>query len=77
MKKKVVFGDKNSDLCLLHKIKSFDLKSIIFVFLRTIFFFFLVCKRSDLFYDNKKDGFLITKKSDLFLCCKRMKKDFF
>ena len=26
MWKKVVFGDKNSDLCLLHKIKSFDLK---------------------------------------------------
>ena len=44
MKKKVVFGDKNSDLCLLHKIKSFDLKSIIFVFLRTIFFFFWFVK---------------------------------
>ena len=40
MKKKVVFGDKNSDLCLLHKIKSFDLKSIISVFLTNNFFFF-------------------------------------
>ena len=44
MKKKVVFGDKNSDLCLLHKIKSFDLKSIISVFLRTNFFFFWFVK---------------------------------
>ena len=32
MKKKVAFGDKNSDLCLLYKIKSFDLKSIRYVF---------------------------------------------
>ena len=28
----MVFGDKNSDLCLLHKTKSFDLKNIKFVF---------------------------------------------
>ena len=51
----MVFGDKNSDLCLLHKIKSFDLKHIRSVFqeLKKWFFFFFN-KRSDLFYDNKK-----------------------
>ena len=32
--KNMVFGDKNSDLCLLHKTKSFDLK-ISYLFLRT------------------------------------------
>ena len=32
--KNMVFGDKNSDLCLLHKTKSFDLK-ISDLFLRT------------------------------------------
>ena len=40
---------KNSDLCLLHNIKSFDLKNIISKKKS-----FLVCKRSDLFCDNKK-----------------------
>ena len=76
MKKKVVFGDKNLGLCLLHKIKSFDLKSIISVFLRTNFFFWFV-KDQIYFMIIRKMVFLITKKSDLFLCCKRMKKDFF
>ena len=38
MQKKVVFGDKNSDMCLLHKIKSFDLKK----------------KKSDMFLRTKK-----------------------
>ena len=30
--KKVVLGDKNSNLCLFHKIKSFELKNIRYVF---------------------------------------------
>ena len=34
MWKKVVFGDKNSNMCLLHKIKSFNLKNIRSVFFR-------------------------------------------
>ena len=29
---KMVFGDKNSDQCLFHKIKSFELKNIRYVF---------------------------------------------
>ena len=32
MKKKVVFEDKNSDMCLLHKIKSFGLRNIRSIF---------------------------------------------
>ena len=49
---------KNSDLCLLHKIKSFDLKNIISKKKS-----FLVCKRSDLFCDNKKKiGFFYDRK---------------
>ena len=31
----MVFGDKNLDMFLLHKTKSFDLKNIRFFFLRT------------------------------------------
>ena len=34
--KDMVFGDKNSDLCLLHKKKSFDLKNIKSVFKKKI-----------------------------------------
>ena len=54
------FGNKNSDLSLLHKINSFDLKNIknFFLELKNVF---LVCKRSDLFYDNEKKCFLITE----------------
>ena len=62
MKKKVVFGDKNSDLCLLHKIKSFDLKKVSDLFLRTKKKWFLITEK---------------KKSDLFFIrVKRMKKKF-
>ena len=42
MWKNLVFGDKNSDMCLLHKIKSFNLKNIRSVFFRTkknVFFY--------------------------------------
>ena len=57
MKKKVVFGDKNSDLYSLHKIKSFDLKNIRSVFNMQEKWFF-GNKNSDLFCDDKKkEGF--------------------
>ena len=64
----MVFGDKNSDMCLLHKIKSFDLKK----------------KKSDMFLRTKKKkeiwfviDFMITKKSNLFfIFFKKMKKIF-
>ena len=40
LKKKMVFEDKNSDLCLLHKTKSFDLQKyqIYFLELRKMVF---------------------------------------
>ena len=47
---KIVFWDKNSDLCISLEIKSFHLKKYQICFLRT----------------KKKKRFLITKKSDLF-----------
>ena len=47
----MVFGDKNSDLFLLHKIKYFGLKKYQICFLRT----------------KKKKGFWIYKRSDMFL----------
>ena len=47
---KMVFGDKNSNLCLFDKIKSFDLKNIKSVFKNK----------------KKKKSFLIYKRSDLF-----------
>ena len=68
MLKKVVLGDKNLDLCLSHKIKSFDLKNIRSVFLRTkkcFFFFFWFVKDQicfmiiKMFFNNRKIRFVI------------------
>ena len=46
--KKVVFDDKNSDMFLLHKIKSFNLKNIKSVF-EELKKWFLITENSDLF----------------------------
>ena len=55
MWKNLVFGDKNSDMCLLHKIKSFNLKIIRSVFFRT--------KKKMVFqFVNDQICFLVTKK---------------
>ena len=51
--KDMVFGDKNSDLCLLHKKKSFDLKNIKSVF-KNLEKWLLIYKRSNLFLRPKK-----------------------
>ena len=73
--KKVVFDDKNSYMFLLHKINSFNLKNIRFVFEEL--------KKKKVF-DNrkiksvfmmKKKGFLTIEKS-FFICFKRMKEFF-
>ena len=73
----MVFEDKNSDLCLLHKTKSFWFEKVTHLLLRTKKNVFLVCKRSDLLYDNNKKGFLTIEKSYMFfICFKRMKKIF-
>ena len=53
LKKKWFFEEKNSDLCLLKKTKSFDLKIYQIYFLRIEKKWFLICKRSDLFCDIK------------------------
>ena len=53
----MVFGDKNSDLCLLHKTKSFDLKKYQICFLRTRKNGFLMTEKLDLFLGTKKIGF--------------------
>ena len=50
---------KNSDLCLLHKIKSFDLKNIIskkkkvFWFVKDQIYFVIIKKNGFFFYDRK------------------------
>ena len=64
--KNIIFGDKNSDLCLLHKTKSFDLKNIKSVF-KNLEKWPLIYKRSDLFLRPKKNGFLMTEKPNMFL----------
>ena len=70
--KNIIFGDKNSDLCLLHKTKSFDLKNIKSVF-KNLEKWPLIYKRSDLFLRPKKNGFLMTKKTKyVFICLKNM-----
>ena len=46
---KMVFRDKNSNLCLFDKIKSFDLKNIKSVFKNKKKKSFLIYKRSNLF----------------------------
>ena len=48
----MVFGDKNSDICLSHEIKSFDLKKYWICFLRTEKMVFDNKKKIDLFYDK-------------------------
>ena len=50
MWKNLVFGDKNSDMCLLHKIKSFNLKNIRSVFFRTKKNVFLIYKNQICFF---------------------------
>ena len=49
----MVFGDKNSDLCLLHKTKSFDLKNVRSNF-KNLEKWLLIYKRSNLFLRAKK-----------------------
>ena len=47
----MIFGDKNSDPCLSHELKSFDLKKYWICFLRTEKMVF-DNKKTDLFYDK-------------------------
>ena len=54
--KNMVFGDKNSDLCLLHKNKVFGFENIRSVF-KNSEKWLLIYKRSNLFCDDKKYGF--------------------
>ena len=52
---------EKSDLCLLNKTKSFGLKKISYLFLRTRkigFWFVLKKKKSDLFHNKKKYRFV-------------------
>ena len=54
MQKKVVFGDKNLDMCLSHEIESFDLKKKYQIcFLRTK-------KKRKKIFDNKKIRSIVT-----------------
>ena len=62
----MIFGYKNSYMCLLHKTKSFDLKNIKSIF-KNLEKWLLIYKRSVLFLRPKKNGFLMTEKPDLFL----------
>ena len=62
----MVFRDKNSELCLLRKTKSSDLKDIKSVF-KNLEKWLLIYKRSNLFLRPKKMVFLMTDKLDLFL----------
>ena len=55
-KKKVVFDDKNSDMFLLHKIKSFNLKNIRSIF-EELKKWFLMKKNHICFYDEIKRVF--------------------
>ena len=48
-RKRWFLGIENLDLCLSHEIKSFDLKNIRFVFLRTKKWF-LITEKLDLFF---------------------------
>ena len=50
----MVFGDKNSDLVLLHKIKSFNLKNIRSILYELKKIGFLITEKLDLFYDEIK-----------------------
>ena len=71
----MVFVDKNSDLCLLHKIKSFDLKKyqICFWELEKIGFWFVkdqIC----FMMIKKKKWFLITEKKKSQICFSYVQK---
>ena len=57
----MVFGDKNSDLCLLHKTKSFDLKNLRSNF-KNLEKLLLIYKKSNLFLRPKKMVFICFKK---------------
>ena len=57
----MVFGDKNSDLCLLHKTKSFDLKNLRSNF-KNLEKWLLIYKKSNLFLRPKKMVFICFKK---------------
>ena len=57
----MVFGDKNSDLCLLHKTKSFDLKNFRSNF-KNLEKWLLIYKKSNLFLRPKKMVFICFKK---------------
>ena len=65
----MVFGDKNSDMFLLHKIKSFGLKKVLDLFFKNkkkmVFGFIkdLIC------FEKKKKVSLITEKLDLVCIC--------
>ena len=74
--KNIIFGDKNSDLCLLHKTKSFDLKNIKSVF-KNLEKWPLIYKRSDLFLRPKKKWFFYDRKTKyVFICLKNIKNIF-
>ena len=79
-RKKIVFGEKNSYLCLLNKSKSFGLKKKKSnLFFRTKKIGFLVKEKSDLSYDNKKNQICILKKKIrfVFICVRKNKKNIF
>ena len=57
----MVFGDKNSYLCLLHKTKSFDLKNVRSNF-KNLEKWLLIYKKSNLFLRPKKMVFICFKK---------------
>ena len=57
----MVFGDKNSNLCLLHKTKSFDLKNVRSNF-KNLEKWLLIYKKSNLFLRPKKMVFICFKK---------------
>ena len=65
----MVFGDKNLDMYLSHEIKSFDLKNIRSVFLRTKKCF-LITEKLDMFCSMKKKVVFGDKNSDLCLLYK-------
>ena len=60
----MVFGDKNSDMCLFIKLSFFIWKGIR-LFLRTKKKK-IITEKSNLFYDEIKKGFLTIEKSNLF-----------
>ena len=72
----MVFGDKKFRSVFITWKKVFWFEKVLDLFLWTTKNGFLVCKRSDLFYDKEKK-FLITEKSDMFLSVLKEWKRFF